>query len=88
FSILLMSHFGSASIRPLCNHGNSQGLMAMIAGNFHRIFIGVLDFLLFDPKEHSTFRTFLHKHGHNFSSRVTDTLDCVNILHRTKAGNY
>lgn len=75
-----MSHFRGPGICAFSNQRDSKGLLAMIAGNFHCIFIGVLDFLLLDPKEHPTFRTFLHKHGHNLFSRVMDTLDFFNIL--------
>ncbi len=82
-----MSHFGGASIRPLCDKRDSQGLLAMVARDFHRIFIGILDILLFDPKELFTFRAFLHKHGHNLFSIVPDSMNLFNIL-IAEVGNY
>lgn len=65
-----MSHFGGACIRALGDKRNSERLFAVRARDLYRIFIRVLNILLLDPKQHSTFRTFSNEHGHGAFSKV------------------
>jgi len=65
---MLMPHFGGASVGALSNEWNSQNLVAVIAGNFQCILIGIFNFFFFFPKQLAAFWAFANKHRHRNSS--------------------
>ena len=66
----LMPHLWCTGVRTLGDQWNSESLVAMIAVDFHGIFVGVFDLRFFDPKKQPAFRAFPHKHRHNVFSNV------------------
>lgn len=82
--IMLVPHFGGSCIRTLRNQWDSQGLLAMIARDFHCIFIWIFDVVFFDPEEHPTFRAFPYKHGHDRFSILPKS---VNFFRRSMGQN-
>jgi hypothetical protein len=63
-----MPHFGGAGVGALRDEWNSQNLVAVIAGDFQGILIGILNFFFFFPKQLATFRTFANEHRHRYNS--------------------
>jgi hypothetical protein len=84
---MLVPHFGSSCIRTLRNQRDSQGLLTMIARNFQRILIWIVDIVLFDPEEHPAFRAFPYKHGHNRFSILPNPVKLFNLFIRPTGRN-
>lgn len=64
FTALLVSHLGSPGIGPFGNLGNSENLVAMVAGDAPGIFIRILNILFINPEKLFTFRAFFNKFRH------------------------
>ena len=57
-----MAHFGRASVGALRDERDSQDLVAVIAGHFQCILIGIFNLFFFFPKQLATFRAFANEH--------------------------
>jgi len=60
----------------------------VVALDFHRIFVGILDIVLFNPKELFTFRTLPHKHWHYVISILADTMTTFSIFMYLTSENF
>lgn len=59
-----MTHFRGAGIGAFLDQRNAHDMMTVLADDFHRVGIWILDVFFLGPKEQVTFGTFSHEHGH------------------------